>query len=92
MSAILKYISRISLILLVLVSATSCTRWHEAKEVIAAADSLLAKSEVIEDTAALAWKSAWIRLKINNNFTSHPLHNAVGVCIKEEDFFFNANV
>lgn len=33
---------------------SSCQSWHEAKEVIAEADSLLAKGVIIEDTAVLA--------------------------------------
>ena len=39
---------------LLVMSCTSCTRWREAKAVIAEADSLLVYGKIIEDTAVLA--------------------------------------
>lgn len=50
----LKHIIRLSLLALLMGNFVSCQSWHEAKEVIAEADSLLAKSVIIEDTAVLA--------------------------------------
>ena len=50
----LKHIIRLSLLAFLMGNFVSCQSWHAAKEVIAEADSLLAKGVVIEDTAALA--------------------------------------
>lgn len=48
-----KYIYKILLVALLAISSTSCTRWHDAKAVVAEADSLLVEGVVIRDTAAL---------------------------------------
>ena len=50
----LKYLVRISIVVLLITSMSSCQSWHEAKEVIAKADSLLANGVIMRDTAALA--------------------------------------
>lgn len=50
----LKHIIHLSLLALLMGNFVSFQSWHEAKEVIAEADSLLAKGVIIEDTAALA--------------------------------------
>ena len=49
-----KYIYKILLVALWAISSTSCTHWHDAKAVVAEADSLLVHGEIIEDTALLA--------------------------------------
>ena len=49
-----KYIYKILLVALLAISSTSCTHWHDAKAVVAEADSLLEYGEIIEDTALLA--------------------------------------
>lgn len=54
MSIIPKYLSHYFLLLISLVSFISCQSWRDAKEVIAEADSLLAKGVIMRDTAALA--------------------------------------
>ena len=41
------------LVAVLVISCTSCARWCEAKMVIAEADSLLAKGEIMQDTAVL---------------------------------------
>lgn len=48
------HIGRMLLVALLVMSCTSCTRWREAKVVIAEADSLLVYGNIIEDTAVLA--------------------------------------
>lgn len=50
----LKHIIRLSLFVLLMGNLVSCQFWHEAKTVIAEADSLLAKGVIIRDTAVLA--------------------------------------
>ena len=50
----LRHIGNIVLVALLVMSCTSCTRWREAKAVIAEADSLLVKGVIIKDTAALS--------------------------------------
>ncbi len=50
----LKHIIRLSVFLLLMGNLVSCQPWHDAKAVIAEADSLLAKSVIMRDTAALA--------------------------------------
>ena len=54
MLPLLKHIIRLILFPLLVGTVVSCQSWHEAKEVIAEADSLLAKGVIIEDTAVLA--------------------------------------
>lgn len=49
----LRHIGKILLVALLVMSCTSCARWCEAKMVIAEADSLLAKGEIMQDTAVL---------------------------------------
>ena len=49
-----KHIIRLLLIVFLVISSTSCTRWREAKGVIVEADRLLEYGEIIEDTALLA--------------------------------------
>ena len=67
----LKHIIRLSVFLLLMGNFVSCQSWHEAKEVIAEADSLLAKGLVIEDTALLAT-------------TIHTLDNQIGRVLARE--------
>ena len=50
----LKHIICISLLVFLMGNFVSCQSWHEAKEVIAEVDSLLAKGVIMRDTAALA--------------------------------------
>lgn len=50
----LKHIIRLSLFVLLMGNLVSCQSWHDAKAVIAEADSLLAKGVIMRDTAALA--------------------------------------
>lgn len=50
----LKHIIRLTLFPLLVGIVVSCQSWHEAKAIIAEADSLLAKGVIIEDTVALA--------------------------------------
>ena len=54
MLSILRHIGKMLLVALLVMSCTSCTRWREAKAVIAEADSLLVYGNIIEDTAVLA--------------------------------------
>lgn len=61
----LKHIIRLSVFLLLMGNLASCQPWHDAKAVIAEADSLLAKGLIIEDTALLAT-------------TIHTLDNQIG--------------
>ena len=42
------------LVALLVMSCTSCAHWREAKEVVAEAERLLAKGEIMQDTAALS--------------------------------------
>lgn len=49
----LKHIIRLSLFVLLMGNLVSCQSWHDAKAVIAEADSLLAKGVIMRDTAAL---------------------------------------
>lgn len=48
-----KYIYKILLIAVLAISCTSCTRWRDAKAVVAEADSLLVEGVIIRDTVAL---------------------------------------
>lgn len=50
----LKHIFYLSLFVLLMGNLVSCQSWHDAKAVIAEADSLLAKGVIIRDTAVLA--------------------------------------
>ena len=50
----LKHIIRLSLFVLLIGNLVSCQSWHDAKAVIAEADSLLAKGVIIRDTVVLA--------------------------------------
>lgn len=61
----LKHIIRLSLFVLLMGNLVSCQSWHDAKAVIAEADSLLEKGLIIEDTALLAT-------------TIHTLDNQIG--------------
>lgn len=54
MLPLLKHIIRLAVFLLLMGNLVSCQSWHDAKTVIAEADSLLARGVIIEDTAALA--------------------------------------
>lgn len=65
MLPLLKHIIRLSLFVLLMGNLVSCQSWHDAKAVIAEADSLLAKGLIIEDTALLAT-------------TIHTLDNQIG--------------
>ena len=49
----LRHIGKILLVALLVMSCTSCARWREAKEVVAEAERLLAKGEIMQDTAVL---------------------------------------
>ena len=49
----LKHIIYLSLLSFLIGNFTSCQSWHEAKEVIAEADSLLAKGVIMSDTVML---------------------------------------
>ena len=53
MSSRCKHIFHFLLVAMVLMSVTSCARWREAKEVVAEAERLLAKGEIMQDTAVL---------------------------------------
>ena len=48
-----RHIGKMLLVALLVMSCTSCARWREAKAVIAEADSLLVKGEIMQDTAVL---------------------------------------
>ena len=50
----LRHIGKMLLVALLVMSCTSCAHWREAKAVIAEADSLLVKGEIMQDTAVLA--------------------------------------
>lgn len=50
----MRHIGKMLFVALLVMSCTSCTRWREAKAVIAEADSLLVYGKIIEDTAVLA--------------------------------------
>lgn len=50
----LKHIIRLSLFVLLMGNLVSCQSWHDAKAVIAEADSLLANGLILRDTAVLA--------------------------------------
>ena len=50
----LKYLVRISIVVLLMTSMSSCQSWREAKEILVEADSLLANGVIMRDTAALA--------------------------------------
>ena len=54
MQSPLKHIIRLSLLTLLLGKFVACQSWHDAKAVIAEADSLLAKGMIMRDTVALA--------------------------------------
>lgn len=49
----LRHIGKILLVALLVMSCSSCARWREAKEVMAEAERLLAKGEIMQDTAVL---------------------------------------
>ena len=49
----LRHIGKMLLVAVLVISCTSCTRWREAKEVIMEAERLLAKGEIMQDTAVL---------------------------------------
>lgn len=49
----LKHIIRLSVFLLLMGNLASCQPWHDAKAVIAEADSLLAKGVIVEDLEVL---------------------------------------
>lgn len=49
----LRHIGKILLVALLVMSCTSCARWREAQEVVAEAERLLAKGEIMQDTAVL---------------------------------------
>ena len=48
-----RHIGKMLLVVLLVMSCSSCARWREAKEVLVEADSLLGEGIVIRDTAAL---------------------------------------
>ena len=48
-----RHIGKMLLVALLVMSCTSCARWRGAKEVVAEADRLLAKGEIMQDTAVL---------------------------------------
>ena len=48
-----RHIGKMLLVVLLVMSCTSCARWREAKGVIAEADSLLVEGVIMRDTAAL---------------------------------------
>lgn len=48
-----RHIGKMLLVALLVMSCASCARWREAKGVIAEADSLLVKGEIMQDTAVL---------------------------------------
>ena len=49
----LRHIGKMLLVAVLVISCTSCVRWREAKEVVAEAERLLAKGEIMQDTAVL---------------------------------------
>ena len=49
----LRHIGKMLLVALLVMSCSSCARWREAKEVVAEAERLLAKGEIMQDTAVL---------------------------------------
>ena len=49
----LRHIGKMLLVAVLVMSCTSCARWREAKEVVAEAERLLAKGEIMQDTAVL---------------------------------------
>ena len=48
-----RHIGKMLLVALLVMSCTSCAPWREAKEVVAEAERLLAKGEIMQDTAVL---------------------------------------
>ena len=48
-----RHIGKILLVALLVMSCSSCARWRDAKEVMAEAERLLAKGEIMQDTAVL---------------------------------------
>ena len=48
-----RHIGKMLLVAVLVMSCSSCARWRDAKEVVAEADSLLAKGEIMQDTAVL---------------------------------------
>ena len=48
-----RHIGKMLLVALLVMSCTSCAHWREAKEVVAEAERLLAKGEIMQDTAVL---------------------------------------
>ena len=55
-----RHIGKILLVALLVMSCISCARWREAKAVIAEADRLLVKGEIMQDTAVLFFYSSTI--------------------------------
>ena len=53
MSSRCKHIFHFEIVVMMMMSVTSCARWCEAKMVIAEAERLLAKGEIMQDTAVL---------------------------------------
>ena len=49
----LRYIGKMLLVALLVMSSTSCARWREAKAVVSEADSLLERGERFDDTKML---------------------------------------
>ena len=49
----LRHIGKILLVALLVMSVTSCARWRDAKAVVSEAERLLAKGEIMQDTAVL---------------------------------------
>ena len=68
----LRHIGKMLLVALLVMSITSCTRWREAKGVIAEADSLLVHKIVTRDTAAL-------------NFAINTLDGPLGYVFAKQD-------
>ena len=68
----LRHIGKMLLVALLVMSCTSCTRWREAKGVIAEADSLLVHKIVTRDTAAL-------------NFAINTLDGPLGYLFAKQD-------
>ena len=63
----LRHIGKMLLITLLVMSCTSCTRWREAKGLVAEAERLLVEGVIIRDTVALAevmtkYISLWLNL------------------------------
>ena len=72
----LKHIIYLSLLAFLIGNFTSCQSWHEAKEVIAEADSLLVKGVIMRDTAALACAIETLDKPITRKFARDELAKA----------------